>query len=64
MNIYDIKRYLKQIYDDEISKYSEKLVLGRVADYSEYRHLVGRIQGLTDAKALLDKLTEGEEPDE
>ena len=51
-------------YEELINKHINTLVSGRVADFAEYKQIIGRIQGLNEAKMVfIDLLSRNEEDD-
>jgi len=58
------KKYDKKLVAD-INALTDKLARGRVADFAEYKGIVGRIQGINDARgALADMLKSDDEQDQ
>jgi hypothetical protein len=59
-----LKKYDKKLVSDIVAL-TDKLARGRITDFAEYKGVVGRIQGLNDARGVLaDMLKSDEDEDE
>lgn len=53
-----------QIFDELINKHINTLVSGRVADFPEFKQIIGRIQGLNEARSSFIELLKKDEEDD